>query len=157
MKYKGKAVPKPKPVIIAIPRGGEGLDVIFVANAGLNYDVFEAVLPEPKPGLYQEPGKPPVPDFEAEDYKARVADYNQKRWNWVQVTSLKDTPDLEWETIDYAKPDTWGNLTKELTDSGFSRAEINDIISGVLEANSVDEKKSKEALDRFLLSQPQLA
>ena len=47
-------------------------------------------------------------------------------------------------------PSTWLNYEKELKDSDFSQIEINRLVSGVLQVNSLDEDHIKAARERFL-------
>jgi hypothetical protein len=80
--------------------------------------------------------------------------YSQYRYAWIMIESLKATENLEWETIQSDKPETWLNFEKELQDSGLSGIEIGRIANGVLEANCLNEDKITEARNRFLASAP---
>jgi hypothetical protein len=75
------------------------------------------------------------------------------RANWMFLTSISATPDLEWETVKLNDPNTWENWRKELRDSGFSIPECNYLWSSFSEANSLDNSKIEEARERFLASQ----
>lgn len=149
MKYKGKKLQRPNREVIAIPRG-DGEDIIFIAEAVLDFEKFEKVCPPPKPGIKLVKGGQKVPDFESAQFKSESVLYAQKRYHYIVLESLRTSPGLEWETVDYGDPSTWINWEKELKDSGFSETEINLIIFGVSNANCLNQTKIDEARTRFL-------
>ena len=149
MKMMGKKLDRPNREIIAIPRA-DGEDVVFIAQAILSYEEFDALVPAPKPGIKVLKGGKRVEDFDSPTFKADVKAYSTKRYYWMVLKSLKETPGLEWETVDYADPSTWANYEKELRDSGFSDVECQRILKGVSDANCLNEEKVDEARKRFL-------
>jgi hypothetical protein len=151
MKYFGKKIQGPNEEIVAIPRP-DG-DVIFKAQAIMSYERFNQLVPEPKPPKIRKKGGVMLDDFDDANYKLSIQQYGQKKYYFIVVESLKATPGLEWETIDPMNPDTWKNIEKELEESGFNNREIRLIIDGVLRANTIDQTKVDEALQRFLLLQ----
>ena len=118
-------------------------------------DGFYEIATEPKPPLIEYPpstGKPPENDYNDEKYLQRVRDFNTSRYYWMLLTSLKDSPDIEWETIDMTKPDTYKNFETELVSAQFLPAEINAIRSAVSKVNALDEQQLEAARKSFLAS-----
>jgi len=151
MRIKGKKIEGPNVEIIVIPRKDE--DIVFKAQAVLDLEDFEKLCPVPKPPQMLKRGVGMVDDVEDVNYKIAMRVHAERRIDWIVLQSLKATPDLEWETVDYGQPDTWRLYKKELRDSGFGEYEINRIINGVMIANSLDDRKMEEARERFLLGQ----
>ncbi|MEA2036320.1 MAG: hypothetical protein U9O94_02345 [Nanoarchaeota archaeon] len=151
MKYKGQVVKGKNQEIIPIPR--EGGDIIFIANAVKSWDEFENLVPEPEVPVLLKPGGKKVEDKNDPQYKKAVDKYNELRTHYIVLTSIKDTPDVEWETVDFGKPETWHNYRQELLDSDFSDIEIGRIMVGVMRANSLDENMIDEARSNFLHGQ----
>ena len=69
------------------------------------------------------------------------------------VYSLQSTPELEWEIVNYDKPETWASYEEELREAGFSEIEIGRVVMGVMRANSLDESLIDEARNSFLHGQ----
>jgi len=151
VKIGGKKVEAPKPLMFAIPRPG-GEDIIFQCSAVLDYSEFEKRCPEPKPPTVKQPGKPDTVDRDNPKYLARLDEFGTKKMDWMVLQSLAGTPGLEWETVDLDNPDTWSGYKDELAES-FTDMEIGMLVSKVMEANIPDEKRQKEALDRFVAMQ----
>lgn len=149
MRMHGKKLERPNREIIAIPRADSD-DIIFIAQAVLDYENFNALCPQPKPGVKLMKGGEKQLDFENPTYKAELAAFSGRRYSWMVLESLKSSPGLEWETVDYSDPTTWKNFEKELKDSGFSDIEVNRILKGVSDANCLNEDKVEEARKRFL-------
>jgi len=148
MKYKGKKVEGKNVEIIPIKRP-EG-DIIFIAEAVSNWDEFEKLLPEPTPPVVIKPGGQRVSDYTDKKFIKSVEEHARARTQWIVLKSLEATKDLEWETVDINKPETWLNYEKELKDSNFSIIEIGRIIRGVMVANSLDEDMIDAAKADFL-------
>jgi hypothetical protein len=136
-------------ITVVIPRDN-GPDYVFIARAVLDYTEFEALCPEPKVPFIGKPGKGTVPNPDAPKYREAVEAYGLKRTNWMFVKSLEATEGLEWETIDMDDPETWGNLQKELEDSGFSIVEVLAITRAIIAVNGLDDEKIKAATESFL-------
>ena len=149
MKYKGKKLEGRNKEIIPIPR--QDGDIIFIAEAIESFESFDRLLPEPEPPVVLRPGGQKTYNKKDKIYLRAVEEHNEQRTNFMVLQSLKDSPDLEWETVDYNEPKTWGNFRKELIESGFSEFEIGRIILGVMRANSLDENMIEEARNNFLL------
>ena len=151
MKYKGEKVSGRSSVIIPIPR--DGGDIVFVAQAIKGWEEFERTVPEPKPPKILMAGGKTSEDKNDPVYLTEVTKYNEKRTHFMVIRSLAATPDLEWETVDLEKSETWGNYETELKDADFSIMEINRIVQGVMRANCLDEEMIDEARRAFLAGQ----
>jgi hypothetical protein len=153
MRLKGKKLSAPEPVLIFLPRG-EDETIIFKARAVLDMSDFDSLCPRPKPSIRTH--KNGTREFiEDSHYKGRLDAWGTKRTAYMILRSLEATEELEWETVDIHRPDTWENYEKEFKESGFSDVEVQRIISGVLEANSLNESKIEEARRSFLAQQSQ--
>lgn len=141
----------PNEAILVLPYKGQTL--VFKARAVLDYTKFDALCPVPKPKMVQKPGQKAKPADKDASYIAALEQWGEKRTSWTIIQSLKATPDLQWETVDEEKPETWNNYLQELKAAYFTPTDINRIVGLVFEANSVDENKLVEARERFLAGQ----
>lgn len=168
MRHKGKSLKGPKTETLVIPReptyqegsgAGEKIridnDVVFIAQAVLDFDEFEVIDPPPVPPNMIRPGNPPqqTPNTEDPDYKEHVHRWAKRKRDWMVLKSLAPSPDIEWEQVNMLVPDTYHLYYEELKESGFNQQEINLIVGLALKVNSVDEDKMEEARQRFLASQ----
>jgi len=147
MKIAGRKIDGPNEVILVIPRGNNE-DIVFKAVAVTSFDEFEASCPVPLPP------KSITPNGEVENrsdsnYQIQLAQREVQRMAWMTLKSLEPS-DIEWETVDMEKPNTWANYNTELQSAGFSTVEINRIGNAVLEANALDEAKLEAARQSFL-------
>ena len=152
MKIAGKAIVKnPLIVEVYIPRGEDGTEGLLLKSQGVTtMDRFDEMVEEPKPMTLTVPGKEPIEDENLGDYKEKRAEYNKLRWAYFLIESLKATEELEWETITDDDPSTWGNITTELEEAGFTPSDIQRISDNCLKANSMDEEHIRIARERFL-------
>lgn len=91
-----------------------------------------------------------APDFEDPKYVVSMNTYGENKTNWMVLKSLEATPEITWETVDKANPQTWGNYNKELEEAGFSEFERQRIIGLVMEANALSDRRIEEARETFL-------
>ncbi len=155
MRIAGQKVEGPNTETIVIPRGDRD-PIVFIAKAVLDWDEFDRLCPVPKAPIIMRKGGEKFANLEDPAYKERASTYGEKRLIWLCLKSLEGTPDLEWETIDMGKPDTYLNFDKELKEAGFSQVEIGRIRNGVFVANCLDEEKLEEARASFLASRLQV-
>lgn len=151
MKIAGQQVKGRNRVVIAIPRPESNL--IFIAEAVSGYDVFDKMVKEPTPPAKVKPDRSKVYDFKDKGYLAQLGRYNKQRIAWLILESLKGTPDLEWETVDPANPESWPNWETELRDADLNQFEINRVLNGVFEANCLNEALVAAARDSFVRGQ----
>ena len=148
MLMHGRKIEGPNEEIIVIPRPEE--PIVFTARAVLDMSEFDDLCPRPKPGVRIMRGGERVEETDNPTYKAKLDDYGTKRLQFIVLKSLEATEGLEWETVDLENPHTWGNYEEELKNSGFSEVEVNRIVLGVLNANSLNEAKLEQARKLFL-------
>ncbi len=151
MKYKGQTVKGSNQEVIPIPRP-DG-DIVFIATAVKNWSEFDKLVPEPTPPQVIKPGGSKMEDRKDPKYKKLLQEWAEEKSNYLVVQSLKDSPDVEWETIDLENPETWSNWKTELEEAGFTEIEVSRVMVGVMRANSLDEKMIDEARANFLLGQ----
>lgn len=153
MKYKGKKIDKPNEAFVVIPRN-DG-DLVFKAQAVLDFQMFDDICPRPTPQMKTLRGGQPMPDLEEKSYVDALNEYSERRVDFMILKSLEATDDLEWETVNMEDPTTWKNYDKELSDACLTEREIDRVISIVFEANGLSEAMIQEARDRFLQEQAQ--
>lgn len=154
MKLKGKKIDGPSIETIIIPRGKNPEDfIIFKAQAVLDYSEFDALCPRPKPPVKMLKGGKREIDQEAPSFQEAARVWATRRYSWTVLKSLEATEELEWETVDLGKPETWENYEKELEESGFTIAEMNLIYEGVMSVNAMSNEKLEQAREAFLAFQ----
>ena len=152
MKISGQPISRPKDEIVVIPRDGQ--NVVFKAQAILDYSEFEKLCPEPEAPIRKYPDGREEVLINDSKYLKKRSDWASKRSSWLIIESLRVTDGLEWETVTYSDPSTWDNYRTEL-ETTFTTGEINAIIGGVMLANSLDDSRFEEAKNQFLATQQQ--
>lgn len=148
MKFKGQKALGPKPEYIVIPRGDD--NIVFIAKPILDYSGFDELCPRPTPPGILFPDGRKGQDVESPDFRNKLNEYLQLRTNWYIINALRETPEMEWETVNYSDPSTWGNWRKEF-DEFLTEREINSVLDGIAVANGLDQAKIEEAKERFLV------
>jgi len=151
VKIHGKKIDGPKEQLVVIPRPSG--DVVFKARAVRDFSDFDKICPLPTPPEVIRPGGVRSLDPEDLDYKKKLDEWARNKSTWMIVKSLDATPGLEWDTIDWAKSETWKNYETELMEAGFSAAEMARIIGIVMDACGLNQEKIDEATERFLAAQ----
>lgn len=154
MKLGGKKIEGPNVETIVIPRTDGRSDIVFKAQAVLDYAEFDRLCPRPTPPIKMLRGGERQADYEDEAYKKRLNEYGLKRMAWMSLKSLEATEGLEWETVDLGNPNTWLKFEDELTDSGFSDPELQRIRNGVFTANCLNENLVELARQSFFTGRP---
>lgn len=147
MKFKGQKALGPQPEYIVIPRGED--NIVFIAKPILDYSGFEAICPRPVPPGILYPDGRKGQDVDSPEFRKELGDYIQMRTDWYVVNALRDTPDMEWETVNYSEPDSWKNWRQELGEF-LTEREINQVLDGIATANGLDQAKIEAAKERFL-------
>lgn len=153
MKIKGKKIEGANIEVIPIPRGDGVPDVIFKAQAILDYESFNKLCPIPIPPTIVKPGGIKILNVEDPVYRQDLTLHSQKRMDWTVVESLRATEGLEWETVQMEDSSTWCNYKTELKAAGFCEIEVVRIVTGVYVANAVSQEKVEEARERFYLGE----
>lgn len=149
MKINGQKLKDRQLYEVFIPRGNDD-GILFRAQA---VDLSDIPIQEPEVPLRREKGKAPVKDTENAKYREAKEDYDKKVFAYLIIKSLQPTEGLEWENVNLDDPNTWEKYLDELKESGFTNIEINNIIQGVLRANSLDEDYISKRRNDFLASQ----
>lgn len=158
MKLKGKRVEGINELEIVFPRGNDiSKAVVLRARAIMDWEIFDALCPVPKPKVKVLPGGIRELDESDPGYVKRLDKYKERRGAWIVIESLKATEGLEWETIDSGKPESWDNLEQELKDAGFSFVEIQRITHACMEVNALSDTMLDKARADFLSFQAQQA
>ncbi len=167
MKINGKPLPGPSMDFVVLPRPRSeepdpenpdrmrevNNDVVFHCKAVLDFEEFDAVVPEPKPPSSIRPGETAAtPNFSHPDFLKKQFEYGLKKQAWLTIQSLMATPNLEWEQVKLDEPETWKLWMKELQQEGFTLGEILKIQQTVHRVNGLDEDKFEEARKSFLAS-----
>jgi len=148
MKVKGKKLEGRNKVIIPILRP-EG-NIILIAEAIDNFNEFDKLVQFPIAPIRTLPGGVRESHTADPAYLVKVDEFSTMRSNYMIIRSLSATPDLEWETVDITKPETWQNVRQELLDSGLIETEIIRIINCISEANGLDDSVIERARKDFL-------
>jgi len=149
MRINGVEVSGPNEEILVLPRKDQ--NIVFRAVAIPSFEEFEAQVPTPKaPGIRTKDGF--KLDEKDPTYRQQKAVYSEKKIAYMVVRSLEPS-NIEWETVNIDKPNTWLNWSEELKNAGFSEIEIGRIQNLVLQANSLDESKIEAARKDFLLGE----
>lgn len=148
MKFKGEQLKGTNQEIIPILRPGG--DIIFVADAVQDWKEFDELVTEPTPPEIIKPGGVKLQNKNDPTFIKALDEYNNLKTSYLILASLQNTPDMEWETVDMKKSDTWKNYRQELLDSDFTEIEVGRIVIGVMRANSLDEGMIDEARAHFL-------
>lgn len=150
MKIAGQEVKGPTEEVLVIPRSNG--DVHFTARAVLDMSEFDDQVPPPKAPARLMAGGKWEENTESDSYKKSLARYNDLRMGYIITRSLIPS-DIEWDTVDFDKPETWQNWKDDLKAAEFSDLEIQRVFLLCIQANSLDENKLKEAREAFLRGQ----
>lgn len=153
MKLNGQKVEGPNVEVIVIPRSDRNL--VFKAQAVLDYEDFDKLCPIPTPPPILKPGG--VKSFNPEDpkYKEALDDWATKKTNWLVLKSLSATETLEWDKVNLSDPDTWDKYQEEFKESGLTPPEVSQILSKVWKVNGLNNELIEQATKSFLAIQAQ--
>lgn len=148
MKIRGKEFKTRNREVIPFTRNGEVF--AFIAEAVTSYEEFDKLVEFPIAPEIMKPGGVKTRDVDSKQYREAMEKYATLKSHWLMLTSLRATEDLEWETVDYNKPDTWEKFPDELRNAGFTEFEMQRIMEGVWNANGLTTKAIEQARDDFL-------
>lgn len=129
-----------------------GGNIVLHLNPVLNEEDFEKICPLPKVPNRKGKGGVDVPNPEDKNYKAQLQSYAEQKWAWMVLQTIKDTPELVFETVNLNDPNTWPNYQKEFKEAGFTDYELSYLIKRVIQANALSEEKLEDARKAFLLT-----
>lgn len=150
MKIGGKEISGPTEQVLVIPRVNG--DVVFKARAVLNMSEFDDQVPVPKAPAKMMAGGKWEANTDSEGYKKALEQWGEIRKGFIVTRSLIPS-EIEWDTVDFDKPDTWVNWEQDLLDAKFSKTEVDLILMLCVQANSLDEATLRKAREAFLLGQ----
>ena len=153
MKMHGKIVQVPIEETIVIPRQSGNL--VFKARPVIDWSDHEKLDPQPEPPVIQRPNQPAQKNVENPKYKKQFASWANRRWDWMILDSLSPS-EIEFETVQKDKPETWENWRKEMSDAGLVPNEIERIEALVLTACRLDQTKIDAATEAFLADQARI-
>jgi len=133
---------------------GHPNELVITARAVLSMEDFDRYCPVPVAHMAFVAGKGNIRMTEDPRFKADMETYGEKRFAFMAIKSLEPS-DIEWARVKLDEPNTWVEWTEELKDAGLSETEIQRIIVCVMQANSLDENKLKEAKAAFLQAREQ--
>lgn len=154
MKIAGKSFDIPCEDAVPIIRGDEVFNIVVKPCPPVGE--FENICKRPTPPVIKKPNEPDQVNIKDANYVAALDKYSDLKVAWMVITSIKDTPDLTFDTIDLDDQSTWMNYIDEFKSSGLSDSEINRIIKGVFSINSLDQEKIEQARKNFLASRRQV-
>lgn len=156
MRIEGHTFEEPNTEICVIPRGNKP-PIAFIATAVLDFEEFENLCPNPEPPVLIKADGSREFDFANATYLSSISLRSERKMAWLVIHSLKSTPGLKWDTIDFANPKTWVNYKKELRDAKFAAPEVTRIENAVWTANCLNEGRVQEARENFLRGQAEAA
>lgn len=154
MKYKGKKLEGRNTDILVLPRGNDRIVLKFQAVE--SYDDFDKLVPVPESPEILKPGGIREKNTNDPNYIKTLEAYAQLKTDWLIITSLKSTVDLEWDEVNYTDSATWGNWQKELREAGFTEVECMHIVKKTTLVNSLDEDMLEQARADFLAEESQV-
>lgn len=149
MRIGGVEVNGPNEEILVLPRL-QG-DIVIRARSVTDWGPFNAAFQSPKAptklvkGGFQE-------DKTSPRYREQMQQYESAWYAYLAVKSLEPS-EIEWSEVSLDDPSTWTKWEAELLAAGLSVQEVNRIAVCVLQANSLDEMKLKQAREVFLRGQ----
>ncbi len=151
MKYKGRQLKGPREKVVPIIRSEEeGGNIIFVVKGVVDIEPFYAICPGPKAPVDMLPGGKTRENIEDPGYKDELNRWWSKRSAWIAITSLRDSPELEWDRVKFDDPNTWTEWQKELQEAGFVDGEIGRVLTAIMDVNGLSEALVEEARQSFL-------
>jgi hypothetical protein len=141
----------PKSGPLVFPRGldeeGKPVFLVFYAQAVRSMEEFDAVLPKPRAGGQYTRNGWEETDTDAPAYKVALAQWRAKRWAYIFIKTIEPS-NMEWDTVDINKPDTWLGYESELR-AVLGHFELNQLTQMVNAANALDEEALDEARANF--------
>lgn len=150
----GGIVPTRAEEVLILPRPMAD-DIVIKAHAVEDMELFDKLCPEPKPPAVLKAGGF-VEDTESTAYLSQMSKHGELRFAYIAINSLKPS-EIEWSEVDPEKPGTWMKWTAELKEAGLSSNEIKRVTICVMQANSLDEAKLRQAREVFLLGRGKVA
>lgn len=150
MKIAGYKPETPNISTVVIPREPPLQDIVFKVQAVLDQGPFDKLCPAPEaPTIVHKDGTK-AKNTEDPVFREKLNNYVIKKSAWLFIQSLRATPDLEWEKVDYSNPETWHYYLEELRDFKLTDSEISVIYEAIHDVNGLNEVKMEAARKSFL-------
>ncbi len=151
MKVGGIQIAGPKKTTVVLPRS-EG-DIPFHFVGVTDGEEFDKMFPEPEPPVeFNVKLQAKIKLYNDPKFLMKQAEWVKAKTAWFFLKSIESS-NIEWETVDWSKPETFANWQSDFKKAGFNQAEVNRIYAGFEETNMVTEELMKQARERFLASQ----
>lgn len=153
MKFRGKTLGERNADVLVLFRGSKR--IVIKAEAVESYEEFDALVSVPIPPEKILPGGKKERNTKDSDFIKAREEYASQKTDWLIITSLRATKDIEWERVKYDEPATWSEWEPELREAGFIEIECMRIVQLVTEVNSLDDDMLDQARQDFLLEATQ--
>lgn len=154
LKIAGQLVAGPKKDTLFVPRAEGDIQLHFVAVT--DDSEFDKMYPEPDPPLSRKKNDggtfETVKNWADVKYLLKIKEWEEAKDAWYFLKSIEPSQ-IEWETVDMAKPETFKNYKEDLKNAGFSIQERRIINGKFIEVNTITERMMTDARKRFLASQ----
>lgn len=147
MKLNGISIAPPEPRTIVIPHGDS--EIILRYQAVHSFDGFTDMCKRPEPPEIIRPGNRRDKDYSDAEYQKAMNDYNHKRAVWLYLKAL-EINELQFDTVDIRKPDTYLNFDKEFLDAGVPMVFLDALKQSILDFCGFNPGLIEEATNRFL-------
>lgn len=156
MKIGGQTVQGKHRVVVPIVRETPHY---FVLGPVTDTNEFYEKFPPPAPPVVQNVATGiDEPDYSSEKYQVARLEHMERHLDWLAIRSIKagafgpkgvELP-VTWDTVDMEDPTTFKNWRQELQASDHTEAEINRLVDGVMEVNSLSAAMVESARADFL-------
>jgi hypothetical protein len=155
MKIKGQKPPKPQAQEMEFPRKGGNI-VLTIEPVMDMFDKYKEVYPEPEPPVRLIPGGDPGGEqlFDDPGYKKKYDSWLRRNSAWLIYHSVKDTPGLEFESVNEKDPKTFDNIESEFKEF-LSMGEYGLLAEKVNTVSLPNESSLKESIKVFALARQQ--
>jgi hypothetical protein len=156
MKIGGQTVQGKHRVVVPIIRETPHY---FVLGPVTDTAEFYEKYPEPTPPMIHNVAlDTDEADYSSPKYQTQRLEYTGRFLDWLAIHSIKagafgatgvEQP-VTWDTVDMDDPTTYKNWKQELQDSDHTESEINRLVDGVMEVNSLSAAMVESARNDFL-------
>lgn len=151
MKIGGVPINGPKRGLLVLPRDPDPLIFNFISVS--DDSDFDKIYPPIKPRKEKNIRLNRIIELIDEpQYIEKVKEREIAQRAYIFLKSISPS-NIEWETVDLNKPETFNNWQSDFRSAGLSNSEINAIFNKYVEVNVLTDDQLQEARDRFLALQ----
>ena len=152
MKFKGITLEPPKAQPLVLPIGG--VDVVLMIKPVYDDSPFLDLSPRPEPPvLHMADGSKKI-DVDDSAYALASDTWSRNSTTWRYLKALEDS-EIEWEQVDINDVSTYQYFEQELSEAGFSRIYIHNILLKIHTLSGMNQALIEEATERFILGMGQ--